>query len=496
MGEIDFLEVKFDTKGSRLFMKKHPPLTNQEIDRKYAYWRFRLTYSLILGYAAFQLVRQNFNIALPYMTKDPALGSDIKMKLGVAMAIYTFTYGVGKFVVGMLCDRLGARWAMPIGLLGSSACSLVIAFSKDLSLTIGLAPLAIIGTMYAFNSPFQSAGWPPVARSLTQWFGPKKLGTRWGLVNSSHQIGSITILIGGAILVKNYGWQSAFIVPAIVCSLLAFFLFERVRDNPESMGLPPVEVYDGVKVDKIKEEAGHETITFRQIFRNHLLFNAPLWYTCTANFFVYFVRMGFFLWAPTMICEMRGTTIVDAGIRTAVLEAVGALGGIAVGWMTDRFFAGRRSLCAVYMMIGLAASIALFRWMPVTDPWISSDMVVKAAPWMKHAGLYWITFVIDALTDPDMMMWGLMGFFVYGPQTLTGLSSAEFGSKRAAAAACGLNGTIGYTGASFVSFGAPWMAKHWGWEGALSAYVAAALLGAFFLGMAARSTARRSKKSL
>ncbi|HCJ11657.1 MAG: hypothetical protein A2Y14_00145 [Verrucomicrobia bacterium GWF2_51_19] len=471
-------------------MKTHP-LSNQEIDRKYAYWRFRLTYTLILGYAAFQLVRQNFNIALPYMAKDSALGSDIKMKIGIAMAIYTFTYGIGKFVIGMLCDRLGARWAMPIGLLGSSACSLVIAFSKNLSLTIGLAPLAIIGTMYAFNSPFQSAGWPPVARSLTQWFGPKKLGTRWGLVNSSHQIGSIGILIGGAILVQNYGWQAAFIFPAIICSILAIIIFERLRDNPESMGLPSVEVYDGVKVDKIKEEEGHETITFVQIFKNHLLFNAPLWYTCAANFFVYFVRMGFFLWAPTMICEMRGTTLVDAGIRTSVLEAVGALGGIVVGWFTDKFLPGKRGLCSFYMMIGLAVSIAIFRWMPVTDPWISSKAVVQAAPWMHNMFLYWITFVIEAITDPDMLMWGVMGFFVYSAQTLSGLSSAEFGSKRAAAAACGLNGTIGYMGASVVSFGAPWLAKHWGWEGAIVAYVIAAALGAvcFWLSLGKRKKA-------
>jgi hypothetical protein len=40
------------------------------IDEQYAYWRIRILYSLIVGYATFYLVRQNFQVATPKMLNE------------------------------------------------------------------------------------------------------------------------------------------------------------------------------------------------------------------------------------------------------------------------------------------------------------------------------------------------------------------------------------------------------------------------------------------
>jgi OPA family glycerol-3-phosphate transporter-like MFS transporter len=415
-----------------------------EVTKKYLYWRFRLMYALILGYAAFYIIRQNFPIAAPRM--------DIDLKqIGWAFAAFNLIYGTFKFISGTICDRMSARYFMPIGLFGAAIVNLVIGFSDSVWL---------MGAMIVLNACFQSMGWPSVTRSLTQWFGPKELGMRWGIVNASHQIGSVAILMGGAWLVQQYNWRYAFIVPSVICIVIAFIIFERLRDTPESLGLPSVEEFEGLatvqhaqqphKQHPHAKEVHHHEPSFKKVFVDNILFNARLWTVCSANFFVYFVRMGFFCWAPIIILKTKGVSLISAGFKTSVLELSGLPGGIFAGWFTDRYLSDRRGLCGFFMMMALAVTITIYWLFPTQNPIL------------------------------DSVYWGLMGFFIYGPQTISGLSSAEFGSKRAAAAAAGLNGTIGYLGGAVVGVSIPWIASAWGWEEVYMAFIIAALLGGFF----------------
>ncbi len=230
-----------------------------KVNRKYAYWRLRLTYSLIIGYAAFYCVRQNFCIAVA-SKKFPF---DVEA-IGWGFSIFAIIYGTFKFVSGAVCDRSNARYFMPIGLVGAALTSLVAGCTSS---------AFWIGLMYAVNACFQSMGWPSVSRSLTQWFGPKDLGTRWGIVNASHQIGSIIILMSGAWLIEHYTWRHAFIVPAILCLGVAVWLWDRLRDTPESMGLPSVEEYEGLPAREIVTNTEVVSESWLKIIKEHILFN-------------------------------------------------------------------------------------------------------------------------------------------------------------------------------------------------------------------------------
>lgn len=420
------------------------------IHKQYAYWRLRLTYGLILGYASFYIVRNNFALAVA-SPKFPFSAEAV----GWGFTVFSIVYGVFKFLSGAICDRSSARFFMPIGLACAALTSLIAGCTQSAFL---------LGLMFAVNACFQSMGWPSVSRSLTQWFGPRDLGTRWGIVNASHQIGSICILLGGAWLIEHYSWRYVFIVPAILCFGMAIWLWDRLRDTPESLGLPSVEVYEGLAV---KEEVVNHKESFWQILREHILFNYRLWMVCIANFFVYFVRMGYFFWAPTIIEKTQHTGIVAAGCKTSCLEAGGLIGGLFVGWFTDKFMPNRRGACGAYMMILLSVVIGLY-WMLtsfIQDPWWHNFMARPAV---------------------DTAFWAITGFLVYGPQTLGGLSGAEFGSKKAAAAAAGLTGTIGYLGGSCVGIGIPLIAKYWSWSAAYLSFIVSAFLGGIFFALTLR----------
>ena len=81
--------------------------------------------------------------------------------------------------------------------------------------------------------------------SLPIGLAPKNLDPNGPSGRPAHQIGAVAIFGLGGFLIEHFGWRSAFIIPAFVSMGLAFFLFNRLRDTPKEVGLPPVEEYKG-----------------------------------------------------------------------------------------------------------------------------------------------------------------------------------------------------------------------------------------------------------
>lgn len=79
----------------------------------FSYWRTRTMYSIIIGYACFYLIRQNFALAIPSICAD--LGYT-KSDLGFVITLGAIIYGVGKCFFGVVGDRYSARYIMVTGL--------------------------------------------------------------------------------------------------------------------------------------------------------------------------------------------------------------------------------------------------------------------------------------------------------------------------------------------------------------------------------------------
>lgn len=73
-----------------------------------------------------------------------------------------------------------------------------------------------------------------------------------------------------------------------------------------------------------------------------------------------------------------------------------------------------------------------------------------------------------------------MGFFVYGPQILVGVASADFASKKAIGTANGLAGTVGYIGSGISGVCVGAISDIWGWSAVFLFFIAAALTGGLF----------------
>lgn len=101
----------------------------------------------------------------------------------------------------------------------------------------------------------------------------------------------------------------------------------------------------------------------------------------------------------------KGTSIGEAALRVSGLELGGLLGSVSSGWLSDALIQSRphagvvgcRVRVALLYLLGSAAAIAAFYACPVTPNLLA---------------LQWAIFAS-------------VGFFLYGPQLLVGLSGAE-----------------------------------------------------------------------
>lgn len=428
-----------------------PPIHDPaEVDRLYRYWRVRVMYAMTTGYALYYFVRKNISMAAKPISDEFGFTNT---QWGTVLSIATIVYAFSKFLSGVIGDRANPRWLMAGGLMLSALVNLAFGWGAGLGFFI---------VCWALNNLFQGAGSPPCFRLLTHWYSPREIGRAWGIWNASHQIGGAVIAVWAGWLVTHYGWRAAFWAPAIVAMIGAFWLFNRLTDSPEAMGLPPVEVYrEGAAPAANAHASERQDESFWGIFREHILTNKWVWIVSFANFFIYIVRIGILDWAPKYLVEAKGFTLKDAGVSLSAFELAGIFGAYAAGWISDRM-QGRRGPAAVWFMVLLIGSVAALFFVP---------------PGQR----LWMAGVFTAI-----------GFFVYGPQMLVAVAAADFATKVAASSAVGLTGLLGYAGATVCGIGTGVVVDRYGWDGALWFYGASAVVGSALLALTWKQFAKRA----
>ena len=436
------------------FLKAQPnaaPLTDpREIDQWYKHWRWRTMYAMFSGYAVFYFCRKNLSAATPELIRD--LGCT-KTQIGSIWSLLYLTYGVSKLLNGVLGDRANPRYFMAIGLFLSAVTNIFFGMSSA---------LWTLGLFWALNGWFQGMGWPPCARLLTRWYSPNERGMKWAIWNTAHQVGGGLIMILGGYLTQKYGWRSSFYVPACIGLAASIFLIDRLRDTPESLGLPDIETYRDdtpYEADTRSLDGAHP---IKDILLRHVLKNKQLWYLSIANFFVYLVRYGALDWAPTFLVEVKHSTVANAAYKAAGFEFLGIAGALLAGWLSDRYFRDKRSVVNVAYMLLLAGAVAEFWLLPPGHP------------------------LLDALAL------SAVGFLVYGPQMMVGVCAADLAGKDAAATATGFTGFFGYMGSIASGVGTGWVVDRFGWSGGFLFFILAAILGALLFLMTKEGPVRRS----
>ena len=106
---------------------------------------------------------------------------------------------------------------------------------------------------------------------------------------------------------------------------------------------------------------------------------------------------------------------------------------------------------------------------------------------------------VGILCSPDNKLWldlvlfGVIGFFVYPTILLLVVSALDFTSKKAVGTAAGLIGLFGYVGRVVEGKGIGVLAERYGWNAALDAVLAATFLSIVLLSLSWRLSPRDVK---
>ncbi len=424
-----------------------PPRPPAEVDAAYRRHRLQVFAGIFIGYSAYYLVRNNLALAIPDILQEHP--EYTKAQLGTAMAGLSISYGLSKFLMGSVSDRSNPKYFMPLGLLLSCGLMLTLGLVKGV-----YTSLALVLLLQVLNGWVQGMGWAPCGKTMVHWFSTRERGSRMAVWNVSHNVGS-TLLANFALLgVALFGdWGAKFYFNALIASGLAVLIFFLLRDTPQSCGLPPIEAY---KNDYRPDySADHErTFTFREIFFGHVFNNKYLWAIAIANAFVYFVRHGVVNWIPTYLQTAKGFSFAESSIAWSLYEGAAIPGTIACGWISDKWFAGRRAPANILFM-GLTLVAVLVYWFNIRGPL-----------WIDYAALIAI------------------GFLIYGPIMIIGLHALDLVPKKAAGTAAGFTGFFGYVfGSAIAGTGVGWVADHYGWNGVFIMMVACCVMAMGFVAL-------------
>jgi OPA family glycerol-3-phosphate transporter-like MFS transporter len=412
-------------------------LPAEQVRQLYPKFRWRILESTFIGYATFYFVRNN----LPVVSKEMGQALDYsKGQIGDMLAMTAIAYGIGKFVLGAWSDRSNPRYFMPAGLLLTALCNFLFGAASSYSVHL---------TLWTLNGLAQGMGWAPCGRSLGHWYSVRERGTVFAFWNLAVNVGGGLTGLIAAYSTAWMGWRSAFYVPGVLAVLCAVYLVARLRDTPQSVGLPPIEVYR----NEYPEQGGRDReaeLGTRELLVTYILRNRYLWMFAAANFFVYLTRYSMLDWGPTYLKEVKHASLEQGGFSTAIYELGGMFSTLLMGWLSDKS-GGRRGMISVICMV------------PV---FLAFGGILYAPP-----GMLWL----------DLTLFGIIGFFIYPPVMLLPVMGLDFTSKKAVGTAAGFIGMFGYLGRTAQGKGIGTLAERYGWNAPFYGILASTLLGILLL---------------
>ena len=364
------------------------------------YWRWRILLASYFAYGGYYLTRKVFTICKTTIAKD--LGWDLGDTAHIWTA-YLVAYMVGMFV----SSYLGRRWGPRVLLLGG------LGLSIGVNIVFGFAnSWATFLVFMSFNGLVQASGWPGSVGAVAYWLRPAERGTVMGFWSTNYLFGNLLVKSVGGFLLGAAGWRWSF----WGCTVLAFAIWWIVwlwqRTRPQDVGLPPI-VETHSEVGRAIETSGDERVTFRQYTA---LATNPIILAMGASYFcIKFLRYALDSWLPAFL-NIQGLDAARASYYSQVFDLAGLGGVVLAGWALDRWFRGNwAALCAVMALGVIAGYLGVIQF---------GGSPGAVAVWF-----------------------GLVGFMLYGPDTLLcGAASVQVAGEQNAVAVAGLVNGLGSIG--------------------------------------------------
>lgn len=281
-------------------------------------------------------IRQSFGVFLQPITLDFGIGRET---FSLALALQNLMFGLP--LVGILADRVGARWvAAGGGLLYAAGLVLVatdwLPFGLFTSLGI-LVGLALSATTYVV-----------ILGAVAQVVPPAKRGMAFGILTATGSFGMFAIVPLAQSLLANFGWQSALVILAGLAGtivVLALGFPARPAGQPSRPETHPTET--GSLLQALSQARQHSGFLL-----------------LTAGFFVCGFHVAFIATHLPAFLADNGLTPGVAATALALIGLFNIVGSYTFGFLGDRY---RKKYLLSFLYFARAVVISLFLIIPISN---------------------------------------------------------------------------------------------------------------------------------
>ncbi|NBB09383.1 MFS transporter [Pseudomonas sp. SLFW] len=298
------------------------------------------------------------NVAIAHLEFSAEIGLSAA-QYGLGASLFFIGYILFEVPSNMMLERFGARFTLTriMVLWGLVTAGFMLVQSVGgfylARILLGIAEAGFLPGMILYLSY-----WFPASRRgrITSWF---TLGIPVAGVIGSPLSSFLMVYFDGWHALS--GWKWMFIMEGGITVLLGVLAWVVLDDKPSTSKHLSNEEKQTL-IDAIEREQTGP----RETGVNHRLLTTLRSPVTLALGFVYFaIVMSMVVlnyWAPSFIKEAVGGTTSTIAMLSAGLYAVGALGMIVMGWLSDRYMQRRRFVAAALVAGALAYSVIASQW--------------------------------------------------------------------------------------------------------------------------------------
>jgi len=320
---------------------------------------------IILASFIAYVLRTNLSIVSETMMHD--LGMN-EYQLGMVFSAFAAGYAIFQFPGGIFGDRFGPRFTITAIAIAWAILTIATAIipGPDV-LSVGAIVAALIVTRFlvgAMHAPFFPV---TIGGTIANWFPVRQWGLANGLTSTGLTLGAAATAPIVVWLMEAYGWRGAMLITAPTAFVVAALYRWYVTDDPGDHPRTTAAELSLIKSDRLPAGDGPERGAWKLALKDKNILLITVSYFCM-NYVFYL----FFSWFFFYLVDVKGFSAADAGMLTAALWILGAVGATAGGFICD--FLVRRLgmrlgpryltmtaliLSAVFLYIGAASDNAV-----------------------------------------------------------------------------------------------------------------------------------------
>ncbi|PYT20376.1 MAG: hypothetical protein DMG57_42375 [Acidobacteria bacterium] len=385
--------------------------------------------------------RINILVAAPYLASEFGLSTQA---LGEVLSAFLFGYAFGLVPGGWLADRFGPRNVLTAAGVSWALITLLTGMIQRHVAGRAVNAAVLLESLRFLLGLCEACAYPTFARALANWMRRSERARASGLIHAASGFGGAFTPVWIALIISHFGWRQSFILSAVLTFLVVVCWHRLATDQPAQHWRVSLQELADIAAEKEETHVEKADWAWFQLLARSR--NAYL--LCASEFFYGMSGFVFLTWFYTYFQEVRGAGKLYAAVLSALPYVGMTVGAPLGGVLSDYFFRKWRS---PWGRSGVPfAAITL------------SGVFCMVAPAIRNNTVSALVFSLAA---------GLQ--FVAAPPFWAAVIDI---TRRGTGILGGLMNGSGNLGAAIGTVAFPWMVSHMGWDGALEAAGATALI--------------------